>query len=372
MSFYPLPTDRPTSIYSVDPPSPSLNEREPNIIRRDLVVNLACPDCQDQYPNITKDFKSGNLICGSCGIVFGDRISFADDDGPDPSRTGIASDMTLEPTRDLHTTIGFTDDHTGSSCHLRAIQARSNNGKLVQRLQLVFLDTEDSCNRMSPAQHIFSMVKQLYKRTVEKNVIPSAGSSRLHKPTIAACIVTARHDIHRQLQVSKKEFVACFRTIENAFGLKKQLGDTARTSSTGASAEDILPRCYNHLDLDRSFETMCHHTISNARTLGMTDGISPLSVTGGAIVFTTRLLGINCKIVDIERVVGCRASTIQKMYRKLVEQRELLVPPQWIESGKLCLDPTATLIKKKALVSMKGRQLTIYPDKHVFTFAPGR
>ena len=40
----------------------------------DLSVRLICPDCRDPNPNIVEEFGSGDLVCGSCGLVLGDRI----------------------------------------------------------------------------------------------------------------------------------------------------------------------------------------------------------------------------------------------------------------------------------------------------------
>ena len=40
----------------------------------DLAVRLICPDCRDPNPNIVEEFSSGDLVCGTCGLVLGDRI----------------------------------------------------------------------------------------------------------------------------------------------------------------------------------------------------------------------------------------------------------------------------------------------------------
>lgn len=40
----------------------------------DLAVRLICPDCRDPNPNIIEEFGSGDLVCGTCGLVLGDRI----------------------------------------------------------------------------------------------------------------------------------------------------------------------------------------------------------------------------------------------------------------------------------------------------------
>ncbi|KAG9317839.1 hypothetical protein JVU11DRAFT_2065 [Chiua virens] len=83
----------------------------------DLAVRLICPDCRDPNPNIVEEFGSGDLVCGGCGLVLGDRIvdtrsewrTFANDEGDDPSRVGAASDPLLEGMEQLDTVISFRD-----------------------------------------------------------------------------------------------------------------------------------------------------------------------------------------------------------------------------------------------------------------------
>jgi hypothetical protein len=40
----------------------------------DLAVRLICPECRDPNPNIVEEFGSGDLVCGTCGLILGDRI----------------------------------------------------------------------------------------------------------------------------------------------------------------------------------------------------------------------------------------------------------------------------------------------------------
>lgn len=58
-------------------------------IMPNLNVRVCCPDCKVIPPNIIEEFASGDLVCGDCGLVLGDRIidtrsewrTFANDDG---------------------------------------------------------------------------------------------------------------------------------------------------------------------------------------------------------------------------------------------------------------------------------------------------
>lgn len=40
----------------------------------DLAVRLICPECRDPNPAIVEEFSSGDLVCGTCGLVLGDRV----------------------------------------------------------------------------------------------------------------------------------------------------------------------------------------------------------------------------------------------------------------------------------------------------------
>lgn len=40
----------------------------------DLAVRLICRECQDPNPDIIEEFGSGDLVCGQCGLVLGDRV----------------------------------------------------------------------------------------------------------------------------------------------------------------------------------------------------------------------------------------------------------------------------------------------------------
>ena len=45
-----------------------------NVFGPDLAVRLICPECKDPMPNIVEEFGSGDLVCGTCGLILGDRV----------------------------------------------------------------------------------------------------------------------------------------------------------------------------------------------------------------------------------------------------------------------------------------------------------
>lgn len=65
------------------------DEGKPKPFQANLNINLMCPDCKIVPPHIVEEFASGDLVCGDCGLVLGDRIidtrsewrTFANDEG---------------------------------------------------------------------------------------------------------------------------------------------------------------------------------------------------------------------------------------------------------------------------------------------------
>lgn len=43
--------------------------------RQDLAVRLNCPSCPPDRPaNVMESYSDGDLVCGNCGLVLGDRV----------------------------------------------------------------------------------------------------------------------------------------------------------------------------------------------------------------------------------------------------------------------------------------------------------
>lgn len=77
-------------------------------------------------PNLVEEFSSGDMVCGSCGLVLGDRIidtrsewrTFANDDqgNDDPSRVGDSINPLLNGSQ-LETSIGFGEGMRSRELH---------------------------------------------------------------------------------------------------------------------------------------------------------------------------------------------------------------------------------------------------------------
>ncbi|KAF8256702.1 hypothetical protein EI94DRAFT_1763529 [Lactarius quietus] len=265
----------------------------------DLSVRLICPDCRDPNPTIIEEFGAGDLVCGSCGLVLGDRVvdtrsewrTFANDEGDDPSRVGAAADPLMEGMEQLDTIIGFKDGGTGIARELQRAATRSQ--KLALRAEPPL--------RFPRHLKLVDIAKQLYKRADEEKLLRG-------KPldAVIAAICNLTH-------VSKKVLGQCYKALEQAFNL------TPGSSAARSGPEDLLVRYCNHLDLPPHVQAICKDIIVAAREHGIADGRSPA-------------------VKDISMVAGVSEGTIKLVYRLYYTDRTKLVKKEWIAEGKVNMD----------------------------------
>ncbi|CCM00438.1 uncharacterized protein FIBRA_02470 [Fibroporia radiculosa] len=317
----------------------------------DLAVRLICPECRDPNPAIVEEFSSGDLVCGTCGLVLGDRVvdtrsewrTFANDEGDDPSRVGAASDPLMEGMEQLDTTISFRDGGSGIARELQRAASRSQASRSERNLLQAFRDIASWCDQFSLPKTISDIAKQLYKRSDEEKLLRGKPLDAV----IAACIFIACRQAHvprtfREIcnltHVSKKVLGQCYKALEQAFNLTPGASATTdRHLTTPAAArgpEDLLVRYCNHLDLPPNVQPICSDIIIQARELGIADGRSPVSIAGGAIYFTCHLLGKVKSAKDISTVAGVSEGTIKLVYRLYYAEKEKLVKEEWVKEGK--------------------------------------
>ncbi|KAH8118668.1 cyclin-like protein [Phellopilus nigrolimitatus] len=320
----------------------------------DLAVRLICPECRDPNPNIVEEFGSGDLVCGSCGLILGDRVvdtrsewrTFANDEGDDPSRVGAAIDPLMDGIEQLDTVISFRDGGSGIARELQRAASRSQSSRSERNLVQGFREISSWCDQFSLPKTISDMARQLYRRAEEEKLLRGKSSDAI----IAACIFISCRQAHvprtfREIctltHVSKKTLGQCFKTLEKSFSFGAAGSGDSKARSNGSattSPEDLLIRYCNYLGLPHNVQAICSDVIRTAREHAIAEGRSPISIAGGSIFFTTHLLGTPKTARDIGKVAGVSEGTIKLVYRSYFEARDILVKKEWIESGKARLD----------------------------------
>ncbi|KAH9013157.1 cyclin-like protein [Lactarius deliciosus] len=314
----------------------------------DLSLCLVYPDCSDPDTTVKEEFGGGDLGCGGCELVLGDRVvdtqsewrTIETDQGDDPS-SATAADPLVEGMEQLDTIVGFKDGRAAtcsqslpSERHLSAVR-----------------DISRWCDRFSLPESISDISKQLYNRAHEEKLLRRKPSDAV----IAACIFVACRqarvprtfsEICSLTNVSKKLLGRCYKALEQAFNL------TPRSSAAPSGVtepEDLLVRYCNHLDIPPHVQAICKDIIVAVREHGIADGRSPVSITGGAIYFACVLLGLSKTIKDISMVTGVYEGTIRLVYRLYCTNCQKLVKKEWVVEGKTNTDP---LIRRRLIDSL--------------------
>ncbi|KAL5487706.1 SUA7 [Sanghuangporus weigelae] len=337
--------------------APHQTQLPKNAYGPDLAVRLVCPECRDPNPNIVEEFGSGDLVCGSCGLILGDRVvdtrsewrTFANDEGDDPSRVGAAIDPLMEGMEQLDTVISFRDGGSGVARELQRAASRAQSSRSERNLLQAFRDISSWCDQFSLPKTISDIAKQLYKRADEEKLLRGKSLDAV----IAACIFIACRQAHvprtfREMctltHVSKKTLGQCYKTLEKAFNLAAA-GSGSNTqnlkpdpSATTTNPQDLLARYCNHLGLPHLVQSTASEIISTGKEHAFTDGRSPISIASGSIYFTTQLLGIPLTMKDLCDVAGVSESTVKLVFRIYCDHRKDVVKKEWLDNGKAKLD----------------------------------
>lgn len=212
-------------------------------------VKVMCRDCKEDPPNLVEEFSSGDMVCGSCGLVLGDRIvdtrsewrTFSNDDqgNDDPSRVGDAANPLLNGDQ-LHTTIAFTDGNSRSRDLMRA-QNKSTSDKATKGLLAAYKEIGAHCDAVNIPKQVSDTAKHLFKLVDDAK----AFKGKSQEAIIASCIFIACRqcgvprtfrEIYALTKVSKKDIGRTFKALE------KFLGDQARTKNAQTPAGKLLMR----------------------------------------------------------------------------------------------------------------------------------
>ena len=144
--------------------------------KEDLNMHMVCPDCREIPPNLVEEFSSGDMVCGSCGLVLGDRIvdtrsewrTFSNDDqgGDDPSRVGDAANPLLNGAQ-LQTGIASNGGNGGRNRDLQRAQNKATHDKLTKALMTAYKDIDAFCQSMSIPTKVSDQAKFLFKQVYE-------------------------------------------------------------------------------------------------------------------------------------------------------------------------------------------------------------
>ncbi|RDW66198.1 putative transcription initiation factor IIB [Coleophoma cylindrospora] len=321
---------------------------------------MMCKDCKEFPPNLVEEFSSGDMVCGSCGLVLGDRIvdtrsewrTFSNDDqgNDDPSRVGDGANPLLNGSQ-LQTTIAFGDGNARSR-DLHRAQGKSTNDKATKSLLAAYKEIGAHCDAVNIPKNVSDTAKHLFKLVDDAK----AFKGKSQEAIIAGCIFIACRqcgvprtfrEIYALTKVSKKDIGRTFKALEKFFA-QDSAGKAAMANAQGAlgtsdsyqtttstNAKDLCLRYCSQLGLkSQQFVKVSQGLAEKMSTVGDLAGRSPLSVAAACIYMASYLLGKPKSAKEISLVAGVSDGTIRTAYKFLYQDRDRLIEPEWIENGK--------------------------------------
>lgn len=340
-----------------------VHKEEP--FRPNLNVTIMCPECKDDS-NIVEEFASGDMVCGNCGLVLGDRIvdtrsewrTFANDEnGDDPSRVGAAADPLLNGSQ-LDTVISARDGYSGRAKELSRTQNKNSTSKSERNLIAAYKEIGAMSEAIGLPKVVSDIAKQLYKKIEDSKSL----KGKTIQSIIAACIFIACRkanvprtfkEICALTKVPKNEIGRVYKTIEKLLINDAQATAAASgqngtnpdaphapqaqpqyTPTSSTSPSDLMVRFCNRLKLPVSVQAICVELADRMADAGTLAGRSPISVAAAGIFFVSWLMGKGKSAKDVGEAAGVSEGTVRNAYKVIWAAREQLVDPKWIEPGK--------------------------------------
>ena len=210
-------------------PSPAEAQWQEN-----LNVAVMCPDCKEMPPNLIEAFSSGDMVCGSCGLVLGDRIvdtrsewrTFSNDDqgNDDPSRVGEGANPLLNGSQ-LQTAI--VDGGSGRSRDLNRAQNKSNHDKGTKGLLAAYKEIGAFCDAINIPKNVSDTAKHLYKLVDDAKAFKGKPQDVLSAGCIfIACrqcgVPRTFREVFAVTKVQKKEIGRIFKALEKFFAAQNK------------------------------------------------------------------------------------------------------------------------------------------------------
>ncbi|KAL9613842.1 MAG: hypothetical protein Q9167_001640 [Letrouitia subvulpina] len=341
---------------------PTMTAKSQETWKENLNMQLICKECREDPPNLVEDFAAGDTICGSCGLVLGDRIvdtrsewrTFTNDDqnNDDPSRVGDAANPLLNGSQ-LQTEISFSGGASGKSRDLSRTQNKVTHDKSTKTLLAAYKELGAFCDGLSLPKNVSDTAKHLFKIVHDKN----AFKGKSQETVIAGCIFIACRqckvprtfrEIFALTKVPKAEIGRIFKNLEKFFAEQNEekkkaaqaggaidLNNPEFNSTESTTPKELCVRYCSNLNLPQQCNILSQDIAKKLESIGSLAGRSPISTAAACIFMASHLLGMGKTAKDIAPVAGVSDGTIRNAYKLIYVEREKLIDPAWIKEGKV-------------------------------------
>ena len=214
------------------------------------------------------------------------------------------------------------------------------------RLEQGYSNISLLCDTLSLPKAICDRAKKIFKYTEERNLL--RGKELNGVTTVCVFIACRQGRSPRTFQefqdctdVPKKTLGSHFKILEQAFNAAAQSGQIDSGSFLAIktnTAEELLPRVLNRLDLPTDLQPICESVINEARSRDIDARRIPAYICGAVILFASQLVGRPVSVKAICEIIGIASDkTLLQIHQTFVDRKHELVDTKLIKTGKIDL-----------------------------------
>ncbi|TPX78329.1 hypothetical protein CcCBS67573_g00391 [Chytriomyces confervae] len=322
-------------------------------IQPDLNIKVMCNFCRNPVPNVIENFRDGDLICGDCGLVLGDRVvdtrsewrTFSNSDsdgGADPTRVGVEWDGIESKAMDSTQDTLLGDGNTLESTTISRRDGGTGRGKDISRTHSKLSESKNANTLATHARTISSMAERIgLTKQVTDSAIQLFRLLKLNKQlkskpaewSMAACIYLAcrQNSVQRTFKevcrltgVPRTKAGMVYKLLADQFyKYNKQAGNEIQRAQ--ANPESMIGRFAGDLELDIKVRAACMEVGKRVFDNDILAGRSPISLVASVIYFVVCLSETPKSAIEVAKMSECTESTLKTSYKILYQHREMLV-----------------------------------------------
>ena len=263
------------------------------MLKNNIIVESKCPSCKNK--KIVTDQNTGELFCGTCGLVFTDKIidtrvewrSFANDQ-IDKTRVGSGTSLTIHD-RGLSTIIGTVNkDATGKPLtstmkntinRLRTWDSRSQAHTSEERnLRQALNEMGKLKDKLALSDAVIEKAAYIYRKALEKKLVRGRSIQGL----VGACVYAAcrdtetprtLYDIADGMNIRKKDIARCYRLVHRELELKMPVVDPVKGVSRIASVAKLSEKS----------KRKAIKILNQAKETGLSAGKDPMGIAAASL-----------------------------------------------------------------------------------------
>lgn len=293
-----------------------------------------CPECGSD--NVIHDTSSGEIICGSCGLVISDVLlskrpewrAFSGTERERRSRIGTPYLYSIHD-KGLPTTIGRVDvDAFGRSLPMKTrlqmlrlkrwqmrFKAQSSTGR---NLSHAAAELDRLSDRLTIPNSVKERAAIIYRKALKKGLVRGRSIAGIAAASLyLACRIThfprSLTEIGDTSLVNKKDIARCYRLLLRTFDMRVPLIDPIKYAAKIVSL----------LDLSDNVRSLASKILREAIVNKATAGKDPMGVAAAAVYIACVVYNERRTQKSIANAAGVTEVTVRNRYRGLKEEVDL-------------------------------------------------